>query len=80
MTSADTRLEMARLVNESRFYCRTPHGLCTGKGVMVWSAVSLDSRTSLVVVRGTLTAQSDLSEIPRHRIAIPVVASQVPAR
>ncbi|GFY24991.1 transposable element Tc1 transposase [Trichonephila clavipes] len=35
------------------------------EGVMVWGAISFDSRTPLVVIRGTLTAQRYVDDILR---------------
>ncbi|GFX40921.1 transposable element Tcb1 transposase [Trichonephila clavipes] len=37
-------------------------------GVMVWEAIAYDSRSSLIVMRGTLTGQRYLDDIPQHHV------------
>ncbi|UYV63662.1 hypothetical protein LAZ67_2005222 [Cordylochernes scorpioides] len=40
------------------------------QGVMVWGAISFDSRTPLVVIPGTLTAQRWINEEKRHLLIV----------
>ncbi|GFU38595.1 DDE_3 domain-containing protein [Trichonephila clavipes] len=47
-------------------HCSTSH--CRTAGVMVWGAIAYDSRSTLIVMRGTLTGQRYVDDILRPHV------------